>query len=85
MSNFGIRTFDDQGRDTLHMVSSFLMDVLTLTGSGSKTYAIPAGGELFLASMHGLATNTSIYCAGNTLTWNLSTSSQTVMIICRSR
>lgn len=67
------------------MVSSFLLDVITITGTGSKTYSVPAGGELFLGQMMGLSNNTYVTCSANQVSWSISTASISIMVMCRSR
>ncbi|HCR3333288.1 TPA: hypothetical protein ON523_003038 [Morganella morganii] len=69
MSDFGIRAFDDRGRDTVHMLSNFAQPLLPVSGSGSKTYNLPAGAKLYAFPVDGVFGNIDITISGNTISW----------------
>lgn len=81
MSAFGIRAFDDQGRDTVHMVSNFVQPILTITGSGSKTYEMPPGSKLYAFPTTGIWGAFNMTVSGNTVTWSAIQSPLKVMIV----
>lgn len=86
MSDFGMRTFDENGRDTLHFVSNFMLEKLILSGTGSKTYAVQPGTEIYLSSMRAVSTSSGryIHTAGDTISWSVSSATE-VMIMCMTR
>ncbi|YBC52210.1 hypothetical protein ABM058_17425 [Morganella morganii] len=70
MSDFGIRAFDDLGRDTVHMMSNFAQPVLPVSGTGSKTYNnLPAGAKLYAFPVDGVFGDIDITVSGNTVSW----------------
>lgn len=80
-----MRTYGDDGKDTLHMVSNFLIDRLRVTGSGSKTYSIPPGSQLYLGMMvRMIGNNNSLYCSGSTVYWSIGSNDFYILILCRS-
>lgn len=82
MSAFGIRAFDDQGRDTVHMLSNFAQPLLPVSGSGSKTYNLPSGAKLYAFPVDGVFGNIDITISGNTISWkNLRSPNKLIVII----
>lgn len=81
MSAFGIRAFDDIGRDTVHMASNFVQPTLTINGSGSKTYQPPYGCKLYAFPTTGIFGDFNMTISGNTITWVNIKSPLSVMVV----
>ncbi|HHH3380061.1 hypothetical protein [Morganella morganii] len=69
MSAFGIRAFDDLGRDTIHMMSNFVQPLLPISASGSKTYNLPPGAKLYAFPVNGVFGNINVMVSGDTIFW----------------
>ncbi|HBZ7486593.1 hypothetical protein [Morganella morganii] len=81
MPGFGIKAFDDQGRDTVYMLSNFAQPLLPISGSGSQTYNLPVGAKLYAFPVSGVFGGIDITVKGNTVSWRNIASPNKLIII----